>query len=220
MNAALAVFEAAIAGHIQTTPGRDSLVMVFEDGYSHPLPYDDWVGQPVVGDEALLDRCHGPTLDIGCGPGRFVEALLRCGTPALGIDISSEALRQTRERGGLALQRDVFSRVPGDGRWRHVLLADGNIGIGGDPDGLLRRCRSLIAEDGTVLVEVAPESSSSRVGRARLEAASHRSPWFPWAIVSADDVAVLARGAGLRVVEVWSTADRWFVELSPRRSDS
>ena len=31
------------------------------------------------------------------------------------------------------LRRDLFAPLPGEGRWHHVLLADGNIGIGGDP---------------------------------------------------------------------------------------
>ncbi|EWM14177.1 methyltransferase type 12 [Kutzneria sp. 744] len=82
-------------------------------------------------DELLLAACLGPTLDVGCGPGRLVEALTRRGVIALGVDVSPVAVDLTQARGAPALCRDVFDRIPGEGRWRHVLLADGNIGIGG-----------------------------------------------------------------------------------------
>jgi len=76
---------------------------------------------------------EGPALDIGCGPGRFVQSIAANCTAALGIDISDSAVRQTAARGGSVLRRAVQHRLPGEGRWGTVLLADGNIGIGGDP---------------------------------------------------------------------------------------
>ncbi len=84
-------------------------------------------------DLQLVDACTGPTLDVGCGPGRLTAALARRGTPALGIDVCAEAVSQARLRGAAALRRDVFDPVPGEGRWHWVLLADGNIGIEGRP---------------------------------------------------------------------------------------
>ena len=52
-------------------------------------------------------------------------------------------------RGGAALRRDVFAPLPGEGRWYTALLADGNVGIGGDPVALLqpapRRCSTRAA---------------------------------------------------------------------------
>ena len=50
-----------------------------------------------------------------------------------------EAVAQTPDRGVAAIRRNVFDALPGEGRWRTALLADGNIGIGGDPAALLRR---------------------------------------------------------------------------------
>ena len=61
------------------------------------------------------------------------------GVPALAIDITPGAVLLARSSGALALQRDVFGHLPATGRWATVLLADGNIGIGGDPLSLLRR---------------------------------------------------------------------------------
>jgi hypothetical protein len=46
----------------------------------------------VPGDGGLLDRCAGPTLDVGCGPG---ASPVSCSArqPALGVDISAAASR-------------------------------------------------------------------------------------------------------------------------------
>ena len=108
-----------------------------------------WQADADGGDSVLLDACTGPTLDVGCGPGRLVAALLgRRQIQALGVDVSPVAIRRTTERGGIAIRRDVFDLLPGEGRWQHVLLADGNIGIGGDPAALLRRVRQLLSPAG------------------------------------------------------------------------
>ena len=56
-------------------------------------------------DEVVVSRCEGPVLDIGCGPGRFVEALSTRGIPALGVDLSRTAVDHTRGRGASALVR-------------------------------------------------------------------------------------------------------------------
>src|SRR5690242_5511458 len=82
---------------------------------------------PDAVDDAVLDRCHGPTLDLGCGPGRLVAQLARRGVPALGVDVSHAAVRLGRAAGAAVLRRSVFDRLPGTGRWRHALLMDGNI---------------------------------------------------------------------------------------------
>jgi len=105
----------------------------YADGRRTPLRIDDWL-HAIPGDSSILDRCQGHTLDVGSGPGRLTVALAERGVPVLGIDITPAAVQLARSSGALALHRDVFSTVPGTGRWARVLLADGNVGIGGDPD--------------------------------------------------------------------------------------
>ena len=104
------------------------------------LRLDDWNRPADDHEHEVLARCVGPTLDVGCGPGRLTAALAERGQVALGIDVVGDAVGQTLQRGGSALRRSVFDPVPGEGRWRTVLLADGNVGIGGDPVALLRGC--------------------------------------------------------------------------------
>ena len=57
-----------------------------------------WQADADGGDEILLGACTGPTLDVGCGPGRLVAALLARGVQALGVDVSREAIRRTTAR--------------------------------------------------------------------------------------------------------------------------
>jgi SAM-dependent methyltransferase len=184
------------------------------DGTRTPLAVDDWL-HDTPGDVSILDRCHGPTLDVGSGPGRLTVALSERGLPALGIDITPYAVQVARSAGALALLRDVFGQVPGTGRWVTVLLADGNIGIGGDPVALLRRVSELLCPGGQAIVEVLPPGSQLRKEQVRLRHDDTVSAWFPWAYVGADQIAEVADNAGLTLADTWDAEGRWFVALTP-----
>ncbi|GAA1226821.1 class I SAM-dependent methyltransferase [Prauserella halophila] len=185
-----------------------------EGGSPVALPAERWHAAPADGDELLLDSCTGPTVDVGCGPGRLSAALHDRGVPVLGVDSSPVAVELTRQRGAPVLQRSVFEQVPDEGRWRHALLADGNIGIGGDPVRLLTRVAALLAEGGSALVELDPPGGGLRRGRARI-ATGHeaRGDWFDWAWVAAEVAGDVAAGAGLRLTWVTGHGGRWFAEL-------
>jgi hypothetical protein len=104
--------------------------------------------------------------------------------------------------------------VPGTGRWMTVLLADGNIGIGGDPAALLRRTAELLAPLGQALIEVQPPGTELRRERVRLRHGTQAGDWFPWAYVGVDQVADIAAEAGLTPADTWSSDGRWFMALS------
>ena len=193
--------------------GRSRPQIEHADGSHTPLRIDDWL-HAVPGDSSILDRCPGPTLDVGSGPGRLTVALAERGVPALGIDITPTAVQLARSSGALALHRDVFATVPGTGRWARVLLADGNIGIGGDPEALLGRVAELLKPLGQALVEVEPPGSPLAREMVRLSHAGRFSSWFPWASIGADQISELSLTAGLAVTEVWTDAGRWFAALS------
>ena len=57
----------------------------------------DWCGPLRAGDAALVHRCTGPTLDVGCGPGRLL-APLAGSHRVTGCDISPEMLAEARRR--------------------------------------------------------------------------------------------------------------------------
>ena len=165
-------------------------------------------------DEVLLSRCEGAVLDVGCGPGRLVESLAARGTAALGIDISHRAVARTAERGGSVLQRAVERRLPAEGRWGTVLLADGNIGIGGDPAVLLSRCHDLLMAGGVALVEAdADDDADHRVSLTLHTADGRVSTPMPWATVGARALVHLASKVGFVAVEEWRVDGRVFIAL-------
>jgi SAM-dependent methyltransferase len=189
------------------------------DGRLAPLLAQRWLAAR-PGDQSLLDRCSGPTLDVGAGPGRLTVALAERGIPALAVDVTPHAIALARSSGALALQRDVFGYLPGTGRWTAVLLADGNIGIGGDPAALLRRAASLLMPGGVVVAEVCAPGTPCRRELVRLRTPEAAGGWFPWAWTGADRIGPVGREAGLDTTEVWSDAGRWFATLtSPGRPD-
>jgi SAM-dependent methyltransferase len=178
------------------------------------LPVALWNRPADDADHGLVALCDGPTLDIGCGPGRMTEALSARGHIALGIDVVGTAVMMTRERGVPAMQRDVFDRLPGEGRWHTALLADGNIGIGGDPVRLLQRVRTLLVPGGRVVVELGGPGTAVVNCWASLQARDRRSRPFRWATLGVDDVDPVATAAGFHVVSVSRLGERWVAVLA------
>ncbi|MFB8274325.1 methyltransferase domain-containing protein [Nocardia colli] len=181
------------------------------DGTRQRLPTRRWLG--LAGgdrgaDRALTRCCDGPTLDLGCGPGRLVADLLQRGVLALGVDISPTAVAITRFRGAPALRRDLFGPLPGAGRWSYALLADGNIGIGGDPKRILARTAELLAPNGLAVVEFGRPGSGSVTRQMRLESRSRVGSWFPWASVGIDHAEHLAHASGFRVLNTAEVGGR------------
>jgi SAM-dependent methyltransferase len=192
--------------------GNPCSVVGVDEG-PRPLPVHHWTREADHHDRELVALCVGPTLDIGCGPGRLSAALAARGHVVLGIDVVPEAVDLTLRRGAVALHRDVFERLPGEGRWRSALLADGNLGIGGDPAGLLRRVRELLDPRGRVVVELAPPGTPTRTVWATLECGDDVSRPFRWSVVGVDAIAGLAREVGLAVRGTYALGERWCAVL-------
>ena len=190
------------------------LVVRADTGEAVVLDLDRW-DRPASDEERdLLAGVEGPVIDLGCGPGRLVVDLAARRVPALGVDFSPDAVDLARRRGATVLQRDLFGDLPDEGRWATVLLFDGNVGIGGDPVRLLRRCRRLTAPTGRLLVEVGPPGVGWRRASAWLVRDGRRSAAFPWAVVGADAIVGLGRGAGLAVSSLHETGSgRWFAGM-------
>ena len=203
------LFDSALAGGGDLRVEGDDAIF----GPPQPLPVESWLSMSDV-DSIIASRCTGPVVDIGCGPGRFVEALAARGLPVLGIDVSGASVGHTRARGASALRRNVFDPLPGEGRWQTVLLADGNVGIGGDPLALLRRCRELLSPEGCALVEVdSAEDIDLRAQVTLTGALGRRSSPFPWARVGVTALVRYAARADLLPVEDWRLEGRAFVTL-------
>lgn len=174
-----------------------------------------WFGGPGLvdgdrlADEHVLAHCRGiPTLDLGCGPGRFTAALQERGSAALGVDASRAAVELTRARGGTAIQADLFGPLPAEGCWEQILLTDGNIGIGGDPVRMLARVAALLTPGGVVIAEIDPPTTEPNRELVRWEAEHYVGQWFPWSRVNATMLGDVAAAAGLLVTNVVDIQDR------------
>jgi len=187
-----------------------------EDGRLLTLDVQQWIDAADPVDERLLDRARGPVLDVGCGPGRHVEALGRRGIDALGLDISPRAVAFARRRGAQVLQRSIFDALDEGSPWCTALLLDGSVGIGGEPIALLRRIGQLLTGDGRVLVEAEPAHVASESLVVRMETRRRVGPWFRWARVSVADVADVAAAAGFLAMETWEDGGRLFTSLERR----
>lgn len=188
-----------------------------DDGTLSGLPVHSWLSDLAADagfDRTMVGLCEGPTIDLGCGPGRLVADLVQQGVPALGVDQSATAVAMTRRRGAPALRRDLFGPLPGNGRWSTVLLADGNVGIGGDPLRVLRRAASLLQSKGQCVIEVDALTRDVQSHWVRLESATAIGPWFRWATVGADGLCGLAEAVGLAVTAIESMENRVLATLS------
>ena len=172
-----------------------------------------WGGPATDSECAILGEVEGPVLDVGCGPGRLVEALRLQHVDVLGIDAAPTAVARARARGRRIVQRSVFDPLPREGTWASVLLFDGNIGIGGDPNRLLARVRDLMSSDGCAFVELEPPGAAVEFGHVEFEVATGMVGTFPWCWVGCDDIGNIATGSGLRVDDCRSVDGRWFARL-------
>src|SRR3981081_3415113 len=90
-----------------------------DDGRVDRLPVRSWLGGRNADDRfdhAVVGLCDGPTLDLGCGPGRLVTHLVQRGVPALGVDQSATAVALARRSGAPALRPGGFDPLPGASR--------------------------------------------------------------------------------------------------------
>jgi len=190
-------------------------------GHRRELPMARWMGGPDttpqdrLADEHVLGHCSShPTLDLGCGPGRFTASLQQRGSPALGVDSSAAAVEMTRRRGGTAIRRDLFAPLPAEGNWERILLTDGNIGIGGNPVRTLRRAADLLAHGGIVILEIDSPATVFCYELLRWETEQHLGHWFPWSRVGATALGDIAYAAGFLVTQVIDIHNRVIAVLT------
>ena len=201
----------ALLTQVMASAGGSSAVVRLPDGTAARLGVRRWAAPACTSDGSLLDRAIGPVIDVGCGPGRLTAALRERGVDVLGLDVLPDVPVLARRAGAPVHVGDVFGDVPRPGAWGTALLADGNVGIGGDPPRLLARLRGLLAPAGTVLVEL---GDVDWAGDVRLEDGRRVTHAFPWASVGPSGVRQVAAAAGMRVTDRWSSGGRRFAALA------
>ncbi|OIJ90020.1 methyltransferase type 11 [Streptomyces sp. MUSC 14] len=203
--------------------GRGPLFLRRSDGWLLPLEVERWCARADRVDLAVLDRCEGAVLDVGCGPGRLVAELAARGRTALGVDVSAAAVEHAERLGGPVLRRSVFEPLPGAGRWGTVLLMDGNLGIGGDPAALLARVAELLRPGGLLIAETVPADVDERA-QVEVVGTTTSTPGdtdaFPWARLGTPALLRHARRSSWRPVAQWEAGGRCFAALRTRNARS
>nr|WP_103501236.1 MULTISPECIES: class I SAM-dependent methyltransferase [Streptomyces] len=203
--------------------GRGPLFLRRGDGWLLHLDVERWCARPDSADLAVLERCEGPVLDVGCGPGRLIAELAARGRRALGIDISEAAVAHATELGGWAMRRSVFEPLPSEGEWGTALVVDGNLGIGGDPEALLSRMSRLLVPGGLLIAETAPVDVDERADVHLVsdpDARPGAGSAFPWARLGMPALLRLATPLGWHPLDQWSAGGRSFAALRNRTTNT
>lgn len=209
----------AVAGTYDIAFASERSLLRRPDGSYEELPLHRWRGEQVTEpdrlfDQAVVRRCRGATIDLGCGPGRLLSPIAAQNEIVLGVDRSPVAVSMARDRGANAIQRDIFESLPGEGRWMTALLIDGNVGIGGSPTRVVSRASELIADGGRILIEVDSAITHIEIDTVRIETPDHRpGQWFPWARVGICGLESVVHACGLTVLSVWEQSGRHVMEV-------
>ncbi len=189
------------------------LHLVHWDGPRVELDVNRWLAPPDTVDHSVLDRCEGPVLDVGCGPGRMLLALQHRRVEAAGVDVTPGAVRLATTNGATVWCQSVYESLPVKRRWRTILLLDGNIGISGHPSRLLSRLWDLLGPGGQAIVEIATEDIDAMVP-VSLSHEGRSSRPFIWAYQGLSAVERRAAAIGYQLHEHWALGGRQFVSLS------
>ncbi len=186
--------------------------LVSDCGVTIELEVARYCAAPSRSERRFLKRLEGPVLDVGCGPGRAAAYLRQRGVAALGLDANPALVDLARANGAWCVHQSMFDPVPFEGRWKQVLLLDGNIGIGGDPAKMLERLRTIVTIGGHALLEVERFGGNTQMIVREHHAGEIGTP-FPWATVSIMSLDELIADSGWRCHQVHEIDDRLVVEL-------
>lgn len=129
----------------------------------------DWASRRqcvVLQQLACLAQILGPSpkrvLDLGCGPGLYVQHLAQQGHRCTGVDFSPASIdhaRQQASEAGLDIDyhlQDVRQYRPGNERFELVMMLFGELNVFRPEEArqLLRTAHSALADNGVLLVEV------------------------------------------------------------------
>lgn len=149
-------------------------------------------------------------LDIGCGGGLVCEPMARLGADVTGVDADANAIAVAKEHaadGGLNIIYKATSseQLTKDKKRFDVVLALEIVEHVADPAQFIATCRDLVAPGGMLIVSTLNRTAKSF--GAAIIGAEWIMRWLPrgtheWhRFITPDELAQMAAGAGLRVVD-------------------
>lgn len=189
----------------------ESLSLVSSSGEEWSLNVDRWLGPASAADTHALTRTNGRVLDVGSGPGRMLKAGSKMGIDIEGVDTDLSTALSLQKLGYTVHTGDIMDvDLPS---YESFLLMDGNLGMTGDPIGLLRRLCTLRTKNAVLIVEVESPLEKTRTELVRLKTNSTLSGSFYWSWVTVQDLGLIAETGGWQLQQIWEENDRYFGEL-------
>ena len=144
--------------------------------YSRPAQYDSWLGE--LGPRERLwkrrvkalqpTRRPGSLLDVGTGIGQFLAVARGSYSEVYGTEVSSSAIEIAKQKYGLDLFPGIIEDINlGNRVFDNVTLFHVLEHVP-DPRAVLNTCRSLLAEQGILVIAVPQEVSSLRAFMRRM----------------------------------------------------
>jgi SAM-dependent methyltransferase len=223
--------------------GEGTEVVERDDGYidassygpaAYFFPFQRWP----KAERKAIKYARGRVLDVGAG--RVALYLQERGHDVVAIDLSPLAVEVARRRGVKDVRELPVTQVSRRlGRFDTLVMFGNNFGLMASKrraPWLLRRFRSIAAEDARILAEsVDPYKTDNpdhlayhrrnrgrgRMAgqlRIRIRHGSHRTPWFDYLIVSPEEMAKLAKGTGWRLAQVIDEGEYVYVGVFERES--
>jgi RimJ/RimL family protein N-acetyltransferase len=151
--------------------------------------------------ELLPVAACGPALDLGAGAGRISLWLQQQGAPVTAVDSSPGAVAVCRTRGVMDARIGDLNSPPTDKRWRFIVLACGNLGLGGSRDGnrrLLTRLAEIAAPDAVLYGDTVDPGAEPDI-QLRIRYKRETTDWWPQRNIPIDEIADLVDGTGWTV---------------------
>jgi SAM-dependent methyltransferase len=152
-------------GYVFVSPRPD--FQELQNYYSKASKYDGWLSELEARDLLWKRRLKkikgikrsGNLLDVGTGIGQFLHHARKEFTDVEGLEISSSAIQIAREKYRLDIRRGTIENLDFDKKYDHITLFHVLEHVH-DPKSVLEKCRSLLTDDG-LLVIAAPNDLKS-----------------------------------------------------------
>lgn len=161
-----------VCGYVFDSPRPTARAI--SDFYSKPTKYDRWLDQEMARDALWIRRLesmartrrNGSLLDVGTGIGQFLRHARSYYSQVEGTEVSESAIRIAREKYNLSIIKGDIEKLDFGGRQFDNITVFHVLEHVPNPRALIEKCRSLLADDGVMVVAVPNElwASRSRVG--------------------------------------------------------